>query len=121
MTFSNYFASADPLFTQLGLMKFTDLIHFQNALLIHRKYHQKVPSPLQKTFAVDFSHSHNTRANARGLINFKLVRTSSFGTKSIRHQAVLSWQFCHDKCPSIKLLDLTENELKSTLKKALIN
>ncbi|XP_057294609.1 uncharacterized protein LOC130623135 [Hydractinia symbiolongicarpus] len=41
----------------------------------------------------------------------------SFGTKSIRHRDVLSWQFCHDKCPSIKLLDLTENEPKSTLKK----
>ena len=75
--FADFNAPVNPLYAELGFLKFTDLIHIHNVSMIHSVYHRNLPSPLLGTFAIDFSHAYNTRASNRGYINSQYVRTAS--------------------------------------------
>lgn len=106
MNFANHRTNTNQYYKDLGILKFTDTVKLQNVLFIYNLFHNNLPVPLIGTFSIDFSHSHNTRANSLGLINLRAVRTSAFGLKSIRHQSVLSWSSCQNALPEIGLLDL---------------
>ena len=113
--FADFNAPVDPLFAELGLLKFSDLIHMHNVSLLHSLYHSNLPPPLIDTFAIDFTHAFETRASERGLINSRYYRTKHFGLKSVRHQSVKSWQYCHNLA-DFKLVDLSLSNLKHVLK-----
>ena len=121
MCFADFKASVNPLYVELGLIKFTDLIHLHNVSFLHSVYHSNLPSPLLDTFGIDFSHAYNTQASARGLINFRSVRTSCFGLKSVRHQSLQSWQYCHNLCTDSRFVDLSLSKLKHILKSTFLN
>ena len=77
-----------------------------------------MPDAIQSTFAVDFSHTHPTRADNIGLLNLPpLVEITSFGKNSIRYNALLSWNFIQTLLPA-KLSDF--EDIKSDLKKCLV-
>ena len=122
MSFADYHAPVDPLYFDLKIIKYEDLLHIHNATFIHSIYHNLLPVSLIDTFAIDFSHAYPTRASARGLINSYAKRTTSFGIKSIRNQCILSWNHCHKLLPdNVTLYDLTASKLKSTLKAFFLN
>ena len=67
MSFAASRASADKLYANLRLIKFSDLIHMQNILLVHNLLNKKLPDSIQSTFVVDFTLIHdNPRANPSG-------------------------------------------------------
>ncbi|XP_057290244.1 uncharacterized protein LOC130612931 [Hydractinia symbiolongicarpus] len=78
MNFANHRTNANQYYKDLGILKFTDTVKLQNVLFIYKLFHNNLPVPLIGTFSIDFSHSHNTRANSLGLINLRAVRTSAF-------------------------------------------
>ena len=105
-----------PLYRDLKLLKFSDLVHLQNVLFVHSVYHRNLPSALLKTFNIDFTHAYPTRACTRGLINSYSKNTTSFGINSIKNQCILSWNHCHNLLPGVRFVNLTASRLKSALK-----
>jgi len=118
--FADFNAPVEPLYAELGLLKFTDIIHLHNVSFLHSLYHSKLPPPQLDTFAVDFSHAYNTRASVRGLINSRFYQTCRFGLKSVRHQSVQSWRHCLNLYDRSKLVDFTLPNLKHILKSAFL-
>ena len=117
MSFADYHAPVDPLYFDLKIIKYEDLIHIHNATIIYGNYHYLLPPAISDTFAIDFSHAYPTRASSRNLINSYAKRTTSFGINSIKNQCILSWNHCHRKIlpKNVFLHDLTASKLKSTL------
>ena len=121
ISFANPRTSASSLFKNLGVLRFKELITVLNTCFVRDLYHGALPEPLITTYGIDFSHRFNTRANTRGLINSRSVRTSTFGLKSIRHQSIISWHLSQSALPHIKLRDLTRSQLKLALKRHFID
>ena len=112
--------SANELYANFGVLKFCDMVHLQNVLLLHKLWHNKMPDPIQRTFAVDFAHdhAHATRAENIGLLNLPIAETTCFGKSSIRYNAVLSWNYIQSLLP-VRLTDF--EDIKSDLKKCLLS
>ena len=123
MSFADYHAPVDPLYFDLKIIKYEDLIHIRNATFIYSIYHYLLPPAITDTFAIDFSHAYPTRASSRSLINSYAKRTTSFGINSIKNQCILSWNHCHTKIlpKTVFLHDLSESKLKSTLSTFYLN
>ena len=71
MTFSQPRSHAAPIFSELNLLRFTDLIQLQNVLLVHklRNFPDLVPPSLSSIFDIDFSHTRATRGQTVGSVN----------------------------------------------------
>ena len=91
MFFENRRASSSKLYAKLGLLKFADMVECENVLLLHKIFHNMMPLSVQDTFAVDFSHIQDTRAEKTGLINLHTVNLVCFGKDSIKFNAINSW------------------------------
>ena len=57
MSFADYHAPVNPLYRDLKLQKFKDLVHLKNVLLVHSVYYRNLPIALLKTFDIDFTHA----------------------------------------------------------------
>ena len=123
MSFADYHAPVDPLYFDLKILKYEDLIHIRNASFVRNIYNKLLPASLIDTFAIDFSHAYPTRASAHGLINSLAKRTTSFGINSVRNQCILSWNYCHLQIlPSnVFLNDLTDSRSETVLKRFFLN
>ena len=123
MSFADYHAPVDPLYFDLKILKYEDLIHIRNASFVHNLYNKLLPASLIDTFAIDFSHAYPTRASARGLINSLAKRTTSFGINSVRNQCILSWNYCHTQIlpRNVFLYDLSDSRSESVLKRFFLN
>ena len=78
-------------------------------MLFHSVYHNKTPDSIQNTFAVDFFHAHDTRANNLGSLNLPMVDSVSFGKNSIRSCSINSWNLVQSLL--LDYLVSTESEL----------
>ena len=78
MSFETQRTPSSPLYARFGILKMSDMVHLQNILLLHSVYHNKTPDSIQNTFAVNFSHAHDTCANNIGSLNLPMVDSVSF-------------------------------------------
>ena len=93
MTFSHPQTSALPLYSQLHLLRFSDLVLLQNVLLI-KDIHSKsetLPSSLISSLNIDFSHPRLTRGLSTGSIIVSRTNTRKFGCNSMRSRCISSW------------------------------
>jgi len=119
--FADFRAPVNPLYRQLGILKFEDLVHLHNVVFTYSVYHRLLPAPLISTFNFDFTHAYSTRAFTSGLIKSYAKKTTAFGINSIKNQCIRSWNYCHVKYTDNKLLNLTLHNLKASLKNAFLS
>ena len=88
-----------PLFKNLKLLKFFDLIHFQTYLIMYKAFHFELPINLQNIFIIDKSIYYDTRSK----FNFKLryVRTK-LKPMCVSVLGVKLWNALDDKVKSIQ-------------------
>ena len=93
MTFSEPRSHASPIFSDLNLLRFTDLVQLQNILLIQklRNFPDLIPPSLRNILDIDFSHARSTRGLTSGLINRPTFTTSKHGLNSIKSHCIRSW------------------------------
>ena len=108
--------SSNNLYANLEILKFSDMVHCQNILFLHKLFHEKMPVSVQNTFAVEFAHAQFTRADENGLFNFPTINTVSFGNNSIRFNSLNSWNSVQSVW-SEKIVSFDWFELKKELKK----
>ena len=69
ITFSAPRTPSYPIFSNLGILKFFDIVEVLNILFVHQHLNQNLPSDLLKTLKfTKISHSFNTRVNVLGLL-----------------------------------------------------
>lgn len=101
MTFSDFNAPSSQLFSNLGLLKFSDLVKVRNVSLIHQILTNQCPTRVSSIFSLSYyHHGHHTRGNNINLLSRPLCRTLAYGVNSITYQSILHWnelqQIHHD-------------------------
>ena len=84
-------------------------------MFLHDIYNSTLPTAVIDAFDVNFSHAYNTRANTYGLINSESKCTTTYGTGSLKHRSMLSWNKCQKLKPDTKFYDLSRPELERLL------
>ena len=92
ITFSDIRANASPIFKELNILKFEDLIHLYNCTFMYQMENFQLPKTFN-TFSslVRNEHNYNTRASSAGLHVVPTVNTRLYGTLSIKNQCVKDW------------------------------
>ena len=86
-----------------------------------------MPDSVQNTFAVDFAHALVTRADKIGQFNLPTINTASFGSNSVRFNALNSWNTLQStlsdkgRKEKVKLVLVDYFDLKKLLKKHFIS
>ena len=90
MSFSAPRTSAKKLYSDLKVLKFLDIVHLENMLLLYNLSKGRIHSNILNTFAIDFTHKHDTRAFTTGLVNNPSVKSTNFGLHSVRYHSINS-------------------------------
>ena len=112
---SNRFSSVTPLYFELGILKFNELLKFEIGKLMHRHSHKLLPPGISSLFT-DLStiHSRQTRSQIQ-----KSLYISKFSTqrcqRSIKFQGTKIW---NSFSPEFKILSF--RKFKSRFKNQLI-
>ena len=114
LSFKSPRESASKLYADLGVLKFSDMIHLQNILLLKNLSLNKSPDTIQNTYAVDLVRD----ADFIDFYEVPDVRTVGFGKNSIRYNSILSWNAVQSLLLPTKLDDF--EDLKSGLKECFL-
>ena len=91
ITFSKFDAHSNPIFHQLEIMKFPDLVYLYTALFMHDYYTKNLPISFNSYFVqVNLKHSYNTRLAAKSSYSLPQIRTN-YGKFNIKYSGVKIW------------------------------
>ena len=85
-------AHSNPIFLNLRLIKFFDLVKLRNLIFVHRYLNNRLPPCIYDTFhfnRVDLNI--NVRSRTPGVLVEKFCNTASFGEYSIESQSIKIW------------------------------
>ena len=106
----------------LNILKLKDNITLKNCLLLHDFINKKLPTSFSNYFTTcDDLHTIKTRNASKGHIFIPDVDTVTFGRKSIKHQAILSWNYLTDIYPEENFLSMPRYRFSKLIKQHFIN
>ena len=137
MTFSDFKAHSEPLFKDLGILKFQHNIDISNCLFVYDYLHKTLPKAFTNTFTRRDETDANctTRQAITGKLSIPRYKTTSFGLKCIVKKCINSWNKFTDEinkvnktkfinkltCPDIDLTRYSRTKLKDTINKHILN
>lgn len=114
ITFSEPRSPSLPIFAELGILKFFDLVKVLNIQFIHKFLNSNLPSDTLTSLKFDrISHSHETRCNTIGLLIEPTVNTSTFGSFSFSRISTLQWNNLQRNYPDTNLTNCKLSTIKS--------
>ena len=91
MTFSQLDAHSSPLFRDLSILKFPDLVTFHTAIFMNKFYNNMLPSIFTNLFTpVNKIHNYNTRLASKSFYAITKTRTN-YGLFNPRHHGAKLW------------------------------
>ena len=91
MSFSALDHPSSPLFKRLKILKFSDIVTFQNAVLMYKFHNNMLPHAFKSFFnKVDQVHKYNTRLAAKQSYYIAKVRTN-YGIFNLRYKGPNIW------------------------------
>ena len=122
ITFSAPRSPSNPIFSNLGILKFFDIVETLNILFVHQHLNHNLPSDLLKTLKfTKISHSFNTRSNVIGLLQLPSVRTQNYGSNSFSKLAIQQWNDFKLNHSNLDISEISYQRLKSIVCKFFLN
>ena len=91
ITFSDFDAHSNPIFSKLKMIKFPDLVYFQNVVFMYNFYSGNLPVIFNNFFLpVNQRHNYSTRLSARSSYSIPKIRTN-YGKFNIRYIGAKVW------------------------------
>ena len=91
ITFSHYTEHTGPIFKELTLLKFTDIVFLQTALFMYELYNNSLPSVFDDKFQlVSKTHPYRTRFSSRCSYKLPSFRTN-YGKFNIQYSGPKTW------------------------------
>jgi hypothetical protein len=101
MTFSSFRAHSTPLFKHCEILKFVDLIYYQNALFMFDFHVGNLPAVFDNFFQnVSEVHNYNTRSSTKMFLYIPKIRTD-YGRFNLRYCGSLIWNSIDSKLKSL--------------------
>ena len=122
ITFNGPRKSATPLFAQLHMLKFFDLVKSLNISYVHQYLNSNLPSDTLSTLKFSkLHHSIGTRGNRANLLRRHNVNTTYFGLHSFTRISADLWNRLQELFPDINLAELSHAKLKSLSTRHFLN
>ena len=114
---SNDYGHVSPHYQTFNILKLKDNITLKNCLLIHDFINKKLPPSFNNYFITcEDLHTITTRNALKGYIFVPDVDTVSYGRKSIKHQAILSWNHLSELYPDQDFIRMPRNKFSKLVK-----
>ena len=99
----------------MKILKLSDYISLQNALLVKNCFEKQLPQPLLNVFKkVTEQHNHLTLSASKNFAFVEEANSKSYGIDSIRYQTVIIWNKLQNNIAS-DLTELSIMKVKSTI------
>ena len=122
ITFSAPRTPSNPIFSNLGILKFFDIVEVLNILFVHQYLNQNLPSDLLKMLKfIKISHSFNTRGNVLGLLQLPSVKTHNYGSNSFSKLAIQQWNDFQLNHSNLNISEFSFQRLKTLLHKSFLS
>ena len=113
ITFNAPRSPSNPIFSNLGILKFFDLVEVLNILFVHQHSNRDLPEYLLNTLNLSkTSHSFNTRGSTLGLLQLSSVKTKFYGLNSFSSLSIQQWNRLQRSFPNINLCEISKSNLK---------
>ena len=108
-------APVSEIYKTTKILKLSDYISLQNALLVKNCFQKQLPRPLLNFFRkTTEQHNHSTRSASKNFAFVGEANSKSYGIDSIRYQAVIIWNKLQNNITS-DLTELSRMKVKSTV------
>ena len=116
MTFNHPRSPSAPIFANLEILKFFDLVKVLNIEFLHKFLNSKLPFDTLNTFEIKkISHSHKTRSNSLGLLVEPLCQSKTYGSNSLPKLSISQWNNLQHYWSEIDLSRTRPSEIKNFL------
>ena len=120
ISFANFRADSNPLYSNLKILKLGDLIVLQNCLFVHDTLNKVSPLCFHNYFQHTRNlHPHNTRGADFGCLLVTPYSTTRYGINSITRLCVQNWNDI-SRHSSFDLVSISRHKLKSYIRHLLI-
>ena len=114
MTFSKFGAHSSPLFKELKIIKFLDLVSLHITIFMHKFQNSNLPLAFNNYFTpVNQTHDYHTRLASKLAYSIPKIMTN-YGIFNLRYQGAKVWNTLEEAQKMLSLSSLKKN-LKANL------
>ena len=118
ISFKKRFDPVEPLYKELNILKFRDMVHLQNCLFMSQiEQNQKLAETFPALKHCGDNHKYNTRSAAKKLIDIPLLNTDTYGTQSAKYNCITDWNNFRKTFSNLRLEECTYGTVKFLLKR----
>ena len=123
INFSDKYTSAKPLFNELRILSFDEIVNLQNCCLVLNVLNKEVPKAFQELLKkIANQHYYKSRAAYLNELKLPQVRTTHYGLQSIKYKSAKAWNEIQTKIgDKINIGYWSKNRLSKSLKKYYFN
>ena len=115
ITFLKRDAQSSPIFSQLGLIKFMDLVTMQTATFTFEYYHNLLPKAFDNYFTfISSKHNYNTRLGSKSTYYIDHIRTN-YANFNLHFSGPSIWNKLDEELKSLSLCLFKQNLTKQFL------
>ena len=107
------------MFEENKLLKLDDIIKLEQLKIVFLFKNGDLPKELNTLFKLNIN-TYNTRNASKGGLSIPKINTTSFGIRSLRYSASVTWNECIKSIYDFKDIK-SINQLKNCMKKLYIN
>ena len=107
---------SSPIFKSLNVLKIQDIFKAESLKFVYDSVNKNNPFQFHEYFHYS-SNIHNTTANRKGFLNTPLVRTVTYGLKSIKYTGCVLWNNLPDQVKNSQ----TKKSFSKSVKKYFVN
>ena len=92
MSFKGRNENTNPLFKKLEIMKFKDILQYNNVIFAYDQINENLPENFKEFFVkTDIRHNYNTRGTTKKTIIKNNVKSTTYGLNSLNFRAASDW------------------------------
>ena len=92
MSFKPKNETTNPLFRNLKIIKFKDIVAYNNCIFVHEQLNENLLKSFNKFFTTaPAQHNYNTRGSHKNTIIKSITNSVIYGLYSVKHRAASDW------------------------------
>ena len=113
ITFNDRYTHTNPLFSQLKILKISDILSFQLLSFIYQCQHDPPVSHFENlVIPLENVHNYGTRQATKGNLYLKQIHTTQYGIRSVKYTGSILWNDLPVSIRKVPSLSIFKKRLK---------
>ena len=119
MSFKHKNQPSNPLIQNVKIMKFKDILAYNNCIFVHNQLNENLPESLNNFFTTaPAQHYYNTRGSRRNTIMKAITKSVTYGLIPVKNGAVSDWNAI---IKHINTIGIDRQDLMKSLKECIFD